>query len=62
MVPAGGELPGVLDQIPQHRADERGIGPDCDRALDKEADVPARILALELPGDVVDLGAEVDGL
>jgi hypothetical protein len=24
--------------------------------------VPARLLALELPGDVVDLGAEVDSL
>jgi hypothetical protein len=40
----------------------RGIRPDVDQALDNEADVPARLLALELPGDVVDLGAEVDGL
>jgi hypothetical protein len=62
MVPARGELPGVLDQIPQECPDERGICPDIHRALDNKADVPAWLLALKLSGDVVDLGAEVDGL
>ena len=38
------------------------ICPGRDWALDDEADVPAWLLALELPGDVVDLSAEVDGL
>jgi hypothetical protein len=62
MVPARAELPGVLDQIPQQRPDESGICLDLDHGLDEEADIPAWLLTLELPRDVVDLGAEVDGL
>ena len=57
-----GVLPGVLDQIPQDDADESGFCPDLDRALDNEADVAVWLLVLEFPGDVVGLGAEVDGL
>src|ERR1700722_14108715 len=58
----GSELPGVSYQVLQDRADELGISPDPDQGLDSEADAPVRLLALQLPGDVVGLGTEVDGL
>ena len=57
-----GEFPGILYQILQDRADKSGICPDLDEALDAEVNVSAGLLPLELPGDVLDLGAEVDGL
>src|SRR5580658_145537 len=62
IVPVRGELPGVLDQILQDRADKRGICSDLGQALDSEVDVSVGLLTPELPGNIVDLGAEVDGL
>jgi hypothetical protein len=61
-VPVRGELPGVPDQVLQDRADESWICFDLDWTLDNELDVSSWFLALEVAGDVIDLGTEVDGL
>src|ERR1039457_3064589 len=60
--PAGGEFPGIAQQVLQYGADKRAVRPGPDWVLDDEADAAARSLALEFLGNAGGLGAEIDGL
>src|SRR5580698_8118759 len=62
VVASGGELPGVLQQVLQYRADKRRVCRGQGRLLDGEAHLTVRSLALEFRGDVGDLYPQVDYL
>src|SRR6202167_6465528 len=62
VVAFGGELPGVVQQVLQYRADKRRVRRGQGRLLDDEAHMAVRCLALEIRGDVGDLCTQVDDL
>ncbi len=57
---AAGELPGVVQQLVQHLADEVGVGHGPGWLLDRAADAAARVPAPEPGSDGGGLGAEID--
>ena len=59
---SGGELPGVVQQVLQHRADKRRVRCGQGRLLDGEAHMTVRSLALEFRSDIGDLCPQVDYL
>src|SRR5580698_3110505 len=60
VVASGGELPRVVQQVLQYRADKRRVGCGPGRLLDGEVHMTVRSLALEFRGDVGDLCPQVD--
>src|ERR1700678_2793838 len=55
VVASGGELPGVVQQVLQYRADKRRVCHCQGRLLDGEAHMTVRSLTLEFRSDVGDL-------
>ena len=62
VVPAGRELPGVVEQVLQGRTDKPAVRQGLDWFFDREADVPTRFAVLEFLGDPGRLRAEVNWL
>src|SRR6202161_1626121 len=60
VVASGGEIPGVVQQVLQYRADKRRVCHCQGRLLDGEAHMTVRSLALEFRGDVGDLCPQVE--
>jgi len=60
VVAPSGELPGVLDQVLKHGADENTVRGHPDAVLDGEADPAAGITRSQAVGDRDDLCAEID--
>src|ERR1700722_5343222 len=56
----GGELPGVLDQVLQHGADQGAVRGDPDAVVDGEADGATRLAGVQLGAEGGDLGGQVD--
>ena len=62
VVASGGELPGVVQQVLQYRADKHRVCRCQSRLLDGEAHMTVRSLALEFRSDVGDLCPQVEYL
>src|SRR5580693_10642828 len=62
VVASGGELPGVVQQVLQYRADKRRVCRGQGRLFDGEPHMTVRFLALEFRSDVGDLCTSVEYL